>query len=252
MFSTSRPGRSSTHSSIRRTGTSASRAHASHSAGYPPDRAYAASLTPAGPSERLRDGRRAIVRALHEHPRLELAGEAADGEDALAQVRRREPDIAVLDVRMPALDGMEVLASLAREASPTRVMLLSAYSDGELVYKALAAGAAGYLSKDADEREITRAILAVAAGETVVSSELGGEVLGSIREQALRKAPVLSPREREILALIAQGYNNAAIATRLALSIKTVQNHVSNIFGKLQVVDRAQAIVRARDAGFAR
>jgi len=193
--------------------------------------------------------RRAIVRAVHEHPRLELAGEAVDGEDALAQVRRRQPDIAVLDVRMPGLDGMEVLASLARDAPETRVMLLSAFSEGELVYKALAAGAAGYLSKDADEREITRAILAIAAGETVVSSELSGEVLGSIREQALRKAPVLSPREREILALAAEGKSGPEIGRELYLSPATVKTYFERIYDKLEVSDRAAAVAQALRRG---
>jgi two-component system nitrate/nitrite response regulator NarL len=189
--------------------------------------------------------RRAIVRAVVEHPRLEIVGEASNGADALAQVRAREPDVAVLDVRMPGLEGPEVLAELTAEGSRTRVLLLSAYTDGQLVYDALAAGAAGYLSKDADENEITAGIVAAAEGETVVSLDLNAEVLGRIRRQTTRGTPMLSAREREILTLAADGRSGPEIGRELGLKPATVKTYFERIYEKLDVSDRAAAVASA-------
>ena len=164
------------------------------------------------------------------------------------------PDVVVMDLRMPGIDGIEATREL-RDASPrTAVIVLTMFEDDNSVFAAMRAGALGYLLKGAEQDEIVGAIRAVALGEAIFGPEIARRVIAhfaGMTGSAAVPFPTLTAREREILELIAGGMGNAAIAQKLFLTLKTVRNHVSNIFVKLQVSDRAEAIVRARQAGMA-
>jgi two-component system nitrate/nitrite response regulator NarL len=193
--------------------------------------------------------REGLVESIHEKPGLELVGEADDGEAALARIRALHPDVALLDLRLPGLDGMSVLEALREGNSDTRVILLSAYSDGALVYEAMQAGAAGYLSKDSAGEEICRAILAVSAGETVLSPGLERKLARHIHHQASNGSPTPSGRERQVLELMADGLSSAAIGERLHLSEGTVKTYVRRVYEKLGVSNRSAAIAEAMRRG---
>jgi len=199
----------------------------------------------------FRDGLRALLASL---PETEVVGEAATGEDVVAQAAALDPDVIFMDVQMPGLNGLEATRRILHRAPHVGVIVLTMFADDDSVFAAMRAGARGYLLKGADQDEIVRALNAVASGEAIFGPGIAQRVMGFFRDlsSAPRPAltfPELTDREREILNLIAQGHNNTEIAERLSLSPKTVRNHVSNIFSKLQVADRAQAIVRAREAG---
>jgi two-component system nitrate/nitrite response regulator NarL len=193
--------------------------------------------------------RRGVVQAVEHRSDLTLVGEHADGEAALAAIRELRPDVALLDVRMPKLSGIEVLEAAAQDDLPTRVVLLSGYPDPDAIYRAVAAGAAGFLVKSESGSEICERLVAVSRGETVLSPEVQRQLAGQLRTKAHPGAPVLSPREREILELIADGELAPAIARRLGLSPATVRTHLQHLYEKLGVSDRAAAVAAAMRRG---
>ena len=193
--------------------------------------------------------REAIVRAIKERPDLEFVGEAADGREALELIRSAEPDVAVLDVKMPELDGVRVLNAVTREGLATRVLLLSAFLDGPIVFDAVAAGAAGYLSKDAERDRITDAVAAIARGETVLGPEVQAGIAGEIRARGRPDRPALTEREQQVLGFIAAGRAAPDIGKELYLSTATVKSHLQNLYEKLGVNDRAAAVAEAMRRG---
>ncbi|WP_428961268.1 response regulator [Micromonospora fluostatini] len=195
----------------------------------------------------FRAGLRALLAT---SPDVEVCGEAASGEEALAVLGRLQPDVVLLDLTMPGMGGIAATERLVRMSPHVRVLILSMADDDESVFAALRAGARGYVLKGARRVEIIRSVRVVADGEAIfgpaIATRLMGYFAGLDRGPAF---PDLTAREREVLALIAQHLTNPQIAQRLGLSQKTVRNHVSNIFAKLQVADRAQAISMARQQG---
>ena len=188
-------------------------------------------------------------------PGLEVVGTAADGAAAVEVVREQLPDVVVMDVQMPVLDGIEATRRITTQAPSVGVVVLTMSEDDGTVFAAVRAGARGYLLKGADQEEVLRAITTVASGGAVFGAALARRIADFFAaaprgpEEAF---PQLTAREREVLGLVAAGRSNAQIAAALYLSPKTVRNVVSNVLAKLQVTDRAQAIVRAREAGLGR
>jgi DNA-binding NarL/FixJ family response regulator len=201
----------------------------------------------------FRRGLRALLASLGT---AEVVGEADNGEDAVAMAVELQPDVVVMDLHMPGVTGVEATRRIVATAPGTGVLVLTMFEDDDSVFAAMRAGARGYLVKGADAPDVVRAIDAVAGGEAIFGASVAKRVLAfltrplSAFDQHL--FPDLSTREREVLDLIAAGHGNSEIAQRLFLSPKTVRNLVSSIFAKLQIADRAQAIVRARAAGLGR
>jgi two-component system nitrate/nitrite response regulator NarL len=193
--------------------------------------------------------REGVVRAIKERPELELVGEAANGRQALALIKQLQPDVAVLDVKMPELDGLQVANAVDRDGLGTRVLMLSAFLDRQIVFQAVAAGAAGYLSKDAGRLEITDAILAVHRGDTVLAPEVQASVAAEVRSRWRPDMPSLSERERQALEMIAEGMSAPEIGRRLHLSPATVKSHLQSLYEKLGVSDRAAAVAEAMRRG---
>lgn len=201
----------------------------------------------------FREGLAAMLDAL---PDIEVIGEAADGLHAVALAEAETPDVVVMDLHMPELDGVEATRRITATCPDTAVLVLTMLEDDASVAAALQAGARGYLVKEADRTEIVRAIAAVASGQAIFGASLAQRLLSSVGVPA-DQSPAqvgdfafLTDREHEIVELVAHGMTNPAIAARLVISDKTVRNHVSNIFAKLGVSDRAAAVARARDAGY--
>lgn len=198
---------------------------------------------------------RAGVRALFEtDARVRVVGEAANGEEAVELTRSLRPNVVLLDVQMPGVNGVDAARRIARELPATAILVLTMIEDDDTVLAAVRAGARGYLLKDAGRDELRRAIEAVAEGESIFGTAVASHVtalLAAAADAAMtaRPFPELTDREREILGLVARGLANPAIAQRLGLSEKTVRNNMSAILTKLRVVDRSQAILRAREAG---
>ena len=181
---------------------------------------------------------------------VEVVGQAGTGRDAVKEVALNRPDVVIMDLRMPELDGVAATRQIVREYPGTGVLVLTMFDEDAMVADALRAGARGYLLKGADQDEIERAIRAVAGGDMIFTQAVAHRVLANLA--APRESPVLaalSSRERQVLDAIATGANNAAIAERLGLAPKTVGNHISAIFLKLGVNSRSEAIVIAKDAG---
>ncbi|TDP94856.1 response regulator transcription factor [Labedaea rhizosphaerae] len=199
----------------------------------------------------VRDGMAALLASL---PGFTLAGVAATGRAAVREVVTAKPDVAVLDLQMPDLDGIAATKEIVRAAPGVAVLVLTMFFDDDSVFAAMRAGARGYLVKGAEQEEIARAIRAVAAGEAIFGPAVAQRVLGFFAAPPVAAArfPELTTREHQVLDLIAAGLPNAAIGERLGVAAKTVANNVSAIFAKLQVADRAAAIIRARDAGLGR
>jgi DNA-binding NarL/FixJ family response regulator len=187
-------------------------------------------------------------------PGVEVAAEAADGEQAVAAAREVNPDLVIMDLHMPGVNGVEATRRIVAERPETAVLVLTMLENDESVVSALRAGARGYIVKGSSRAEIARAIDAVAGGDVLLGPTVGPKVLGLFNRGADRGGrivpfPELTDRELEVLELVAQGLSNGAIATRLHLSEKTIRNSVSTIFTKLGVGSRAELIARARDAG---
>jgi DNA-binding NarL/FixJ family response regulator len=198
----------------------------------------------------FRDGLRAMFESEVE---IELVGEAATGLEAVELAGRLLPDVALMDIQMPDLDGIEATRRVIAVSPRTRVLVVTMFEDDDTVLAAMRAGARGYVVKGMRSVDAIRAIRAVAEGEAIFSPAIAGRLVSMLAEAspAARPAvfPELTERERQTLELIAQGHKNAVIAERLHLSPKTVRNYVTSILDKLQLADRSQAIVRAREAG---
>ena len=197
-----------------------------------------------------RFGLRAVLDA---SPEVEVVGEAADGAELLTLVARQAPDVVLTDLSMPTLSGTAAIDELTRRQPGVGVLVLTMHEDDVSLFAALRAGARGYLLKGADRDEIVRAVLAVAGGDAVYGGAVARRVVDSLTGVARTHVlPELTGREREVLELLAAGLPTGQIARRLALSDKTVRNHVSAVLTKLQVPDRAAAVARAREAGLGR
>lgn len=199
--------------------------------------------------------RRGLVGVLSEESDVEVVAEAGDGDTAVALVSELKPDVVLMDLHMTGSGGIAATRRLTDEAPEVAVLVLTMLDDEESVLAALHAGARGYLVKGASGDRILKAVRAVALGEAVFGADVAGLVLGRLTaERRTARAgpfPMLTDREEEILTLIALGRSNTEIARHLVVSDKTVRNHITNVFAKLGVTDRAQAIVKARDAGLA-
>jgi two-component system nitrate/nitrite response regulator NarL len=194
--------------------------------------------------------REGIERAVRERPELELVGSAADGRQALTLVRELEPAVAVLDMRLPGLDGLQILNAITRDHLPTRVLILSASGDPELVYGAVQGGAAGYFRKETDRHAILDAIAAVARGRTVIDPELQAGVFDQIRVRGTDETrPILTDREKQVLTLMAEGLSGPQIADRLIVALPTVKTHQARLYEKLGVSERAAAVAEAMRRG---
>lgn len=196
--------------------------------------------------------RRGLKALLDGEDGLEVVGDAADGQEAVKVVLDLEPDVVVMDLHMPVLGGVEAAKQIREVLPDIGVLVLTMHEDDELVFAAMKAGARGYLVKTTDDDEIVRAVQAIGAGEAIFSATIAQRMMGYFTAISSSKAvlfPQLTDRERDVLELMASGLDNPSIAYKLSLSGKTVRNRVSAIFTKLQVADRAQAIVRAREAG---
>jgi DNA-binding NarL/FixJ family response regulator len=195
--------------------------------------------------------RQGLQAALAPVAEVEIVAEAATGQAAIREAVLHRPDVVVMDLQMPELNGIDATRELARAVPTAAVLVLTMFDDDDWVFAAMRAGARGYVLKGAEQHEITRAITAVAVGEAIFGPAVATRVLAYFAAPPVTPSPFpeLTAREREVLDLIAAGHNTRQIADQLSLSAKTVANHISAIFAKLQVADRTQAILRARDAG---
>ena len=207
-------------------------------------------LVIADDSRQFRAGLRALLSSAAD---LEVIGEAADGEHVVAMATSLQPDVIMMDLQMPGLGGIEATRRILRGSPHISILVLSMFDDDDSIFAALQAGARGYLLKGAVKSEILRAVRAVASGEAIFGPEIARRLIdffATPRPSAPTNVfPQLTEREHQILALVAQHQTNPQIARQLQLSPKTIRNHVSNVFTKLQVADRAEAILRAQQAG---
>lgn len=189
--------------------------------------------------------REGVVRALVSSGEIDVVAEAEDGLEALALIREHGPQVALLDYRMPGMDGAEVAAAVTRDELPTRVLLVSAHDESAIVYKALQEGAAGFLPKESTRSELVAAVVKCAKGKDVIAPELAAGLASEIRRRNEPDVPALSPREREVLKMIAAGSSIPAMAKELFLAPSTVKTHVARLYEKLGVSDRAAAVAEA-------
>ena len=198
----------------------------------------------------FRDGMRGLLETV---PELEVVGEAASGEEAVALVETDQPDVVLMDIAMPGTNGVAATRQILRIHPHVNILMVTMLEDDDSVFAAMQAGACGYLIKGANRDQTLRAIYAAANGEAIFGPGIARRLInffsGPRSTVSAHPFPELTDRESEILVLIAQGRSNAEIADQLSLSLKTIQNYASTIFGKLQVADRGQAVIRARDAG---
>jgi two-component system, NarL family, nitrate/nitrite response regulator NarL len=190
-----------------------------------------------------------VVRALSSSGQVEIVAEAGDGRAALAEIEQHEPDVALLDYKLPGLDGVAITHAVVRDGLPTRVLLLSAFTESGVVFKALETGASGFVPKEARREQIVDAVLACARGENVLPSDLASGLVSEIRLRAVDDAPALTERESQILRLIAKGKSLPDIAGELFLGVTTVKTHVQHLYEKLGVSDRAAAVAEAMRRG---
>jgi DNA-binding NarL/FixJ family response regulator len=199
--------------------------------------------------------RRGIRAVLDPLPDVEVVGEAGSGREAIDLAQTARPDVILMDLQMPDVSGIEATRAILAGQPDARILVVTLFQDDDSVFTALRAGARGYVLKDSDEDDLIGAFRAVANGAAIFSPGVASRVLtlfSTPRPSVPEAFPTLTEREREILGLMARGLSNPRIAQELSISVKTVGNHVSVIFGKLQVADRAEAIVRAREAGLGR
>lgn len=186
-------------------------------------------------------------------PDIEVIGEAETGEEVINKAAELQPNVILMDIQMPGINGIQATRQIVNANPHIGVIVVTMYKDDDSVFAAMRAGARGYILKGADQEEMLRAIRAVAQGEALFGPDIATRLMSFFTKPKpggqTQVFPELTSREHEVLDLIAQGLNNHEIASRLVISDKTVRNHISNIFNKLQVVDRAQAIVKARQAG---
>jgi len=202
----------------------------------------------------VRVGLRKILDA---EPEITVVGEAADGEDAIAEARRQRPDLVLMDIRMPVLDGIEATRRIVRAQPATRVMILTTFGLDEYVYEALRAGASGFMLKDAPPEEIAAAVRIVAAGEALLAPAVTRAVIEELARREPPPPPLrrpvalaeLTPREREVFELLARGHSNAEICEQLVVSEATTKTHVARILQKLGLRDRIQAVIYAYESG---
>lgn len=197
----------------------------------------------------FRDGLVALLNSVED---IEVVATAEDGKSAVQQATDSQPDVILMDILMPELNGIEATREIVRTSPHIGVVMLTMFEDDESVFEAMRAGARGYILKGADQDEVLRAIRAVARGEALFGPSIATRLMDFLTppEKTIPEAfPELTDREREILSLIAQGDSNPEIAKKLHVTLKTVRNHVSNIYNKMQVTDRVQAVLRAREAG---
>ncbi|MBW5484414.1 response regulator [Streptomyces bambusae] len=197
--------------------------------------------------------RRGLTLIMAPDPYIDVVGEAADGTQALALARQLHPDVVVMDIRMPVLDGVEATAELSRTLPGCRVLALSTFDMDEYVVAALRAGASGFLPKDTSPEELLAAVRVVHSGEAAVAPRLLTRIISTYvrtpRPPTSPAADDLTARERQIWQLIALGLDNTEIARDLDISVSTVKNHITGVFGKLRVRDRAQAVIAAYESG---
>lgn len=189
--------------------------------------------------------RQGLERAIGERSDLELVSSTADGRQALERIHELEPDVAVVDVRMPGLDGLKIVSAVQRDGLRTKVVLLTGYEDSGAAYKALAEGAAGYVSKASDHTELCESIVAAGRGETVIAPQFAAGIATEIQLRETSERPVLTSREAGVLRLLAEGRTAARIGAELHLSESTVKTHLHNLYDKLGVSDRAAAVATA-------
>jgi two-component system, NarL family, nitrate/nitrite response regulator NarL len=194
----------------------------------------------------FRDG---LSRGLTRSGQIAVVAEAGNGREGLEAIRRERPAVAVVDYQMPDMDGIALLHAVTREQLATRVVLLSAFTDSAVVFRALEEGAAGYLSKDADRQDIVDAVLSVARGDTVVPAPLAAGLAGEIRLRARSQAPALSTRERQVLQAFSRGLSIPQTATELYIEPSTVKTHTQRLYDKLGVSDRAAAVAEGMRRG---
>lgn len=191
-----------------------------------------------------------LARGIKEgRPDLELVGAACDGRQVLRDIRQLCPEVALIEHDLPALSGMRVLTAVIRDASPTRVVFLSARSDGEIVYEAIAGGAAGWLTKDASGQEIADAALAAHRGQTILSPTVHAGIADEIATRAGEEPPLVTAREHEVLVLIADGLTVAGVAQRIGMSRGTVKTHLQHLYEKFGVSSQAAAVAEAMRRG---
>ncbi len=196
----------------------------------------------------FRRGVRALVSTL---PDIRIVAEAANGTEAVDAVRQHDPGLVLMDLQMPGGSGLTAIRDIVAERPDMNILVVTMYEDDESVFAAMRAGARGYVLKDMDGDDFARAIRVVGNGEAIFSRAIATKMMRFFTHPTSTSTPFpeLTESERSVLALIAEGMNNAAIAQRLSLAPKTIRNYISNIFRKLAVADRSQAIVRAREAG---
>jgi len=205
----------------------------------------------------FREGVHAILKSV---PDIEIVGEAGTGQEAISLASDLKPDVILMDIQMPDLNGVEATQRILKTHSDVGIIIVTMLEDDDSLFSAMRAGARGYVLKGADKAEMLKSIRAVAGGEALFGPAIAARLLNFFLDKPAQSKsktpsttfPDLTDREREILAYIARGDTNPEIAEQLTISLKTVRNHVSNIFNKLQVVNRAQAALRARDAGLGR
>ena len=193
--------------------------------------------------------RQALMEAVKSRPDLELVGTAENGRVAIEEIRRLEPEVALVDMRMPELDGAQVLNAVVRDKIPTRVLFLSTHTESAKIYDLLARGACGYLDKTSSAEEVCNAIVAAARGETVLSQSIEGDVLQQIRIRAEDTSTKLTAREQEVLRLVADGHSGPDIAEQLYIEASTVKTHLQHVYEKLGVSERAAAVAEAMRRG---
>lgn len=200
----------------------------------------------------FRDGMRQLLESVSG---FEVVGEGSSGEDAVRMTAELSPDVVLMDIGMPSMNGIEATRAVLDVRPSARVLVLTMYEEPDSVFAALRAGARGYLLKDAESEDITRAVRAVANGDAIFGPAVAERLTAFFQPGAPRRSPTpfpeLTQRETEVLALISRGMTNQEMASHFGVSLKTIQNHVANVLGKLHVVDRTQAAIRGREAGLA-